>query len=93
MFYDKRSFNSKVECSKCFLNFKSVDYFELHAKIKHQPRLEIPSELDLDSEWKVCLADLCDIFECREVADKILKNQVFVMRKDFSYEGLNNFNN
>ena len=35
----------------------------------------------------ICPADLCDIFECPEFSEKILRLQVFKDRTDGNYEG------
>ena len=35
----------------------------------------------------VCPADLCDIFECPEMAEKVLRLQVYKDRSDNNYEG------
>ena len=35
----------------------------------------------------ICPADLCDIFECPEFSEKILKFQTYTQRTDGNYEG------
>lgn len=37
-------------------------------------------------DYDICLSDYCDIFECKEYPEKILKMQVFMDREQ-NYEG------
>ena len=59
-------------------------------KLKHlpfEPAYSELSEFDLNNnEYEVCLADYCDIFECREQSEKILRNQLF-MDREKNFEG------
>ena len=38
-------------------------------------------------DYGICLSDYCDIFECREYSDKMLKTQVF-MDRNTTVEGI-----
>ena len=42
---------------------------------------------DYAGNGAICPAELCDIFECPEISEKILQTQTFKERTDGNYEG------
>jgi hypothetical protein len=78
VFGNRRTPQGKQECHKCKKMFKNSDYMEYHMKLQHFQNQRLQAT-------QVCLSDFCDIFECTEEEDKMLKHQVF-MNRDYNYE-------
>jgi len=70
-FSRKRVVKSNHECSICKKQFESEDYLEFHMKQQHYRADKIPAKYV--SSGVICPADLCDIFDCPEMPDKILR--------------------
>jgi hypothetical protein len=79
--FTQGSNRAKSECQKCKKSFKSSDYLEYHMKMAHFGKKDMWSV-----DHPVCLSDYCDVFECPEQGDKLLRHQVF-MDRDYNYEG------
>ena len=58
-------------------------------KQKHFRSEKLQERYELDGG--VCPADLCDIFECPEFSEKVLRLQVYKDRSDGNYEGRPDF--
>ncbi|CDW74123.1 UNKNOWN [Stylonychia lemnae] len=79
---------NKVECPKCRKNFKNSDFLEFHMKLNHFQNDQSGAVFqdygrgEMRVDYGICLADYCDIFECRDINDRQLKTQVYMDRKE-----------
>lgn len=81
MAFNNRKNMNKNECPRCKKSFKNQDYLEYHMKMMHFAERTVWSP-----QHDICLADYCDMFECKENPDKLLRHQVF-MNREYNYEG------
>ena len=70
-FGHKKKTRTYHECSICKKQFENEDYLEFHLKTNHYRGHKLQDRYQ--ERGMVCPADLCDIFECPEFSEKILK--------------------
>ena len=70
-FGHKRTTKNSFECSLCRKKFDNEDYLEFHMKQMHFRNEKLQRRYT--DRAMICPAELCDIFECPELAEKRLR--------------------
>ena len=84
MYGRKKLVKKNHQCNICRKEFEEEEYLEFHMKQNHYRGEKLQDRYN--QRGMICPADLCDIFECPDLADSRLKYSVFKDRNDRIFE-------
>lgn len=84
MYSKKKLVKRNHKCNICGKEFEEEEYLEFHMKQNHYRGEKLQDRYN--QRGMLCPAELCDIFECPDLADSRLKVSVFKDRSDKIFE-------